>query len=471
MDRIAAWLSQADNDEFDPGANAFPEDQPTLSNLARTFSISSTSAATVVASSKQKRILLAKSIPNFRFLGASGRGGLHIKDSFDKWVPQSIRQLISSFRRSSSDRWVLCNCLRNLLSEEDSLDALEGDQFQTCSCNDNVKTSRQLEARSVLKLVRRANDIQAGAAEGNNWVAHSISLLQLAIGESGETYPLQVDSVTATDLHREFCPRVRWRPSRSRSSSPKKRKRRASGIATPSQTPLVDEILMARADIAITLLNCDETESFRNNINTKFGRFELPLPLKNMDQLPILTLGVKSLDGSSLEVENQATICANSILQSWRCLGMPSIYSKTGQACDVVYPTRIRSQETDRRVNAQATTDAEMTAENATGSISLHATEEIKEVGIDHVFGMHVNAYIWSYIVVYTDSSGESDEEVAARGGYSRRVLGPYIVGDTRTIEGVYKILRFLDRLFNYKANVWLPGIAQRDPIPFATNR
>ncbi|RVD83241.1 uncharacterized protein DFL_007637 [Arthrobotrys flagrans] len=101
---------------------------------------------------------------------------------------------------SIQDRWVLCNCLKDLLSEEDSLDALENDRFRTCSCNDKFKISRRLEVRNVLKLVRRANDIQAGATEESNWVAHSISLLQLVIGERGEIYPLRVDSVENSAL-------------------------------------------------------------------------------------------------------------------------------------------------------------------------------------------------------------------------------------------------------------------------------
>ncbi|KAF3290742.1 hypothetical protein TWF970_000008 [Orbilia oligospora] len=71
----------------------------------------------------------------------------------------------------------------------------------------------------------------------------------------------------------------------------------------------IDEVLTAKADIAITLLNCDETEPFRHSLNIKFGLSELPLPLKNMNQLPILTFEVKSVDGSSLETENQATMC------------------------------------------------------------------------------------------------------------------------------------------------------------------
>ncbi|KAF3308485.1 hypothetical protein TWF173_001186 [Orbilia oligospora] len=113
---------------------------------------------------------------------------------------------------------------------------------------------------------------------------------------------------------------------------------------------------------------------------------------------------------------------------------------------------------------------ARATAKTAEETILPETNEMVEEVGIDHVFWMHVNAYIWSYIVVYTDPPGESDREVAARGGYSRRSLGPYLVGDTQATEGIYAILRFLDRLFDYKANKWLPGIAQRDPILSVVN-
>ncbi|KAF3197986.1 hypothetical protein TWF191_005175 [Orbilia oligospora] len=140
-----------------------------------------------------------------------------------------------------------------------------------------------------------------------------------------------------------------------------------------------------------------------------------------MNQLPILTFEVKSVDGSSLETENQATTCANSILQSWRCFGMPcrSRYSNTGRACGVAYPTsRTRSQEAGGRVNPQITMDARAraTTKTAEETILPETNEMVEEVGIDHVFGMHMNACIWSYIVVYTDPSGESDREVVAPG-------------------------------------------------------
>ncbi|KAK6342449.1 hypothetical protein TWF718_007852 [Orbilia javanica] len=340
---------------------------------------------------------------------------------------------------------------------------LEDSQFGDCSCNDEAKGLRQLEAHNILGLVRRANNIHAKSTEENNWLVHSISLLEFILGDSRKSYPLQVDSVTATDLHREFCPRVRWRPSVSRSPSPRKRPKRIPEPAGISHAPLVDETLTARADIAITLLDCDETEPFLNDITTKFGPSDLPLSLKGMNGLPIVTFEVKSLDGSSLEAENQAMICANAILQSWRFLVMPSIYSKPSPVCDVVYPTRVRNQGTGSQANPLAAANAEVATESASDSAPL---QEVETVGIGHAFGIHVNAYLWSYMVVYTHLYDENDESVAARGGYSRRVLGPYIIGDTRTIEGTYKILRFLDRLFDYKTNAWLPGISQRDPIP-----
>ncbi|KAK6502493.1 hypothetical protein TWF506_003074 [Arthrobotrys conoides] len=97
-------------------------------------------------------------------------------------------------------------------------------------------------------------------------------------------------------------------------------------------------------------------------------------------------------------------------------------------------------------------------------ALSYTPQKRLKRLGLITLSGCtSTPTYRWSYIVVYTNPSDENDEEVAARGGYSRRFLGPYTVGDRRTLEGVYKILRFLDHLFDYKTSVWLPGIAQID--------
>ncbi|KAK6511380.1 hypothetical protein TWF481_000297 [Arthrobotrys musiformis] len=370
MDRVDAWLSQTDELESDPAQDDIPaqDDWPQVWPLKRKLSnMSEASDDRLHRGRRVHSFQLSPDTLNFDFSGwGCCNGGLGFRDNLDRWVPPSIRQV-------------------NFFAHSEGVVRIDG-SFSVVLC-DKGKGTRQLDAHGVLKLVRRANEIQARTTEENNWLVHSISLLQLLVGETGETYPLQVDSVTATDLHREFCPRVKWQPSRSRSSSLRKRQRRAPGAATPLQTPLVDEVLTARANIAITLQNCDETESFRNSPHTGFGRPTLPLPFKNADQLPIITFEVKSLDGSSLEAENQATICANSILQSWRCLGTPSLYSKSGQKSDVAYPTMIRNREFEAQANPPATAHVDIAAEVSTDS-PLHATEETEEFGIDHAFGM-----------------------------------------------------------------------------------
>ncbi|KAF3190757.1 hypothetical protein TWF788_008279 [Orbilia oligospora] len=203
--------------------------------------------------------------------------------------------------------------------------------------NLDASRPRRLEARSILKI-SEARKRDSGWSDGGKRLGSPFGLFPTALPQ-----PTCIGNSALECAAAEKPPLVAQEKTKT-------------GIWDRHllQTPLVDETLTARADIAIMLLNCDKTESLRNNINTRFGRPELPLPFKNMDQLPILTSEVKSFDGSSLKAENQAT------------------------------------KPEDRQANPPATTDAEMTSGNATGS-TLHATEETEEVGVNHVFGMHVD--------------------------------------------------------------------------------
>ncbi|KAK6516002.1 hypothetical protein TWF281_004592 [Arthrobotrys megalospora] len=309
-------LSAFDDGELDPDEDVGQRHPSTLSsNLARTLSISTASAA--VASTKQKRVLLAQSTPNFRFLGVSGRGGLNFRQNIDNWVPPGIRQLVRSLNRGRSDRWVICSCLKSVLSQDNDLDPLEDGVFKACSCSEERRLSHQLEARRVIELVVPCKRY-AGRSHGGSYLGS----------------PFRFSIANDTD----------------------------------DSAPLLSRIIK------------------------KFGRYELPVSLKNRTSMPVLTFEVKSLNGSSLEAENQATICANSILQSWRCLGPSSAYSKTSD-CEIDYPT-MASLNKDVQVKPMMPTSNEMSTDNIPTPTSAQPALAAGPVRIDHTFEIHINAYI-----------------------------------------------------------------------------
>ncbi|KAF3926317.1 hypothetical protein AA313_de0200983 [Arthrobotrys entomopaga] len=249
---------------------------------------------------------------------------------------------------------------------------------------------------------------------------------------------------------------------------------------------MVDEAVTARADIAFALQR-ESARQLQFDIEDKFGACDYISPFKNMTNFPLVTLEAKSLDGSALEAENQNAICANAILQSWRRLGRVAKFSSSmklesylSSICDtdddcprpgttLEYPTTALKTAVSAGVGGVGTSShaaADVVTQPLGSTDAMPASGDAQErIGVDHVIALQVTSYLWSYTIVFAAPGTEDDEKVQARKGYARRVIGPYPIGDSRSIEGAYKIRRFLDQLFAYKTQVWLPGILQREPV------
>lgn len=194
-------------------------------------------------------------------------------------------------------------------------------------------------------------------------------------------------------------------------------------------------------------------------MDDKFGlEYYIP-PFKNFTEPPIITSEAKSWDGSSLEAENRTAICANEILESWRCLGRAAAYDPKPPSGYIAQPAWL----TIAKTGLPDYPTVEKNLPNGPEAPSAGQVSPV-QIGIDHVIGIQVASYNWSYTIVFATLSGEEDAKVQAKRGYSRRVFGPHPIGDSRTAEGAYKISQFLHQLFVYKTKVWLPGMVQREP-------
>ncbi|KAK6334373.1 hypothetical protein TWF730_003588 [Orbilia blumenaviensis] len=430
---------------------------PTKSWAPSATSYSTASAA--APSSKSKRKLLATSTPNFKFLGLSGRAGLDVSDDINDWVPMSIRKLARGFSRSMSPKGMICQCVKDVILEYEPTLHWEDITFSDIDCDDQTHKQHLAEAKSIIEWVTESNDMHVDTTEENDWVAHSKTILNSVIARP--KLPLHVNGVTSVDLVREFCPRTRH-AARSRSSSPRKKQRGRSGTTTSASTSsrISEGVMTARADITVLIRDCGQTSALFAAMDDKFGFEAYIPPFKNFTEPPIITLEAKSLDGSSLEAENQTAICANTILESWRCLGQVAPYNPAPLPGYLAQTTEAEQLSTNP-TNFLEYPTIERALPNPDSSISQTSPVQI---GIDHVIGIQVASYNWSYTIVFATPSGEDDAKVQARRGYSRRVFGPHPIGDSRTVEGAYKISRFLHHLFIYKTKVWLPGIMQREP-------
>ncbi|KAK6518979.1 hypothetical protein TWF281_003670 [Arthrobotrys megalospora] len=435
------------------------DDSPTKVSLS-----SGITPSVATTSPKSKRRLLETSTPNFRFLGVSGRAGLTAWDDINDWVPMSIRKLAQGFSRSTSPRGMICSCVKDIIINYDPM--LLWDDITFSDMSDSKDHERHLrEAEFILEWVQISNDMHVHAAEESDWVRHSKYVLSSVITVNGDIYPLHTVGVQSVDLVREFCPRTRRR-AQSQPTSPCKNQEGRLGTVTSINPPsrVTEGVITARADLTVLLRDCGRTSSLFQALDDKFGLEAYIPPFENFVEPPVFMLDVKSLDGSCLEAENQTAICANAILESWRCLGKISAYNSaplpryldapTGSAQNLGPMTNPLEYPT---VEQQIPTDPNNPSASGTTSI---------QIGVDHVIAVQVASYSWSYTIVFATPSSEDDAKVQARRGYSRRVFGPHPIGDSRTVEGAYRICRFLHQLFVYKTRVWLPGIIQRDPMP-----
>ncbi|KAK6335002.1 hypothetical protein TWF718_010443 [Orbilia javanica] len=364
---------------------------------------------------KKRPELLDQCLPKFEFLGVSGQGGLNPGDEEDEsTVPSGFETLVHAFRAAMVLRGNICTCVEEKIRGRRKFEWWEQNTFSSCGSNHERHSN---EANFVIQSATRAEVLQLSVSEEADWAGHATEVLRFVAGVIESFHPVNISSVTTVDIYPDLFPTVRRR-TRSHSIPPTKRQRGSTTKREP-----IKETLAARADIAVNL-RCKgkQTTDIVSTVQRNFGEF--PTPFKTIATSPLLAVEAKSHDGSALEAEFQAVVCANAILESWRQLGAPTTYTPPAQKPNTEqlrYPT---------------IGDAEL-------------------FGVDHVIALQVVSFSWFYSIVLASPKKDPNQE-------SRKVLGPFFIGDSRQFTGTYSILRFLDTLFTYKVSVWLPGMIQR---------
>ncbi|EGX52420.1 hypothetical protein AOL_s00043g209 [Orbilia oligospora ATCC 24927] len=242
-------------------------------------------------------------------------------------------------------------------------------------------------------------------------------------------------STVVEKLHSEMTEEMAWVSTTARILE------NVAGFAKqfhPVSAAIVEEVLTARADLTVNFdLRSKKLVDISNKLSEKFGTY--PTPFINTAKSPFITIECKSQDGSNVGAEFQSTLCGSAMLESWRRFGLPKFSDVSAgeplsaeSSSPTIYPTAHRKL-----------------------SSGDGATEQSAK--IDHVFALQVVSFMWSFSVIFVDPRNPPSAE------HSRRVLGPFGIGDSRTPTGLYSILRFLDKLYTCKVSTWLPGMLERD--------
>ncbi|KAK6499893.1 hypothetical protein TWF481_010250 [Arthrobotrys musiformis] len=425
-ERIAAWLKDVDKGDtlqLDTFSNT---KERARSEVVSRWSEVDITSIPELAEGEKRRELLGRCVPKFEFFGVSGQGGLNPDDEDDdEWkIPPGFETLVREFRASMALRGSICTCVEERIRRRRKIEWWEESTFSDLDLGNNHQRHFD-EANFVIQSATRSEVLQLSMSEGADWAGHATEVLRFVAGVIDSFHPITISSVTTVDIHHEFFPTLRRGP-RFRSASPTKRQR---GNATVRKSRPIKEVLAARADISVNLRRKGkQARDILSTIQERFGEF--PTPFKTISATPLLAVEVKSYGGSALEAEFQAVVCANAILESWRQLGAPKIYSPPAQNpnLQLKYPT---------------VSDTDL-------------------VGVDHIIALQVVSFSWFYSIVFACRTNDSDRSRGDSDQESRKVLGPFFIGDSRQFAGTYSILRFLGTLFTYKVSVWLPGMIQR---------
>ncbi|KAF3319474.1 hypothetical protein TWF173_000102 [Orbilia oligospora] len=420
--------------EFDAGEHLYPADS--VSQLEEDINTPQSSSRTntykTAASSGTPKLgklgVLKQSTPNFTFLGTSGRAGLAVNADKEK-VPGDLQGIIRNLRASFSLVGMLCPCVQGILAEQWPFEPWVGGTFSRKRCSNKRRHAQEVEF--AIQVTQRAENLQSKLTEETGWLTITQNILEFVSGPAQEYHPVTVEPVTTIDMNRDMLPAAKSNSTRlySRLLAVEPRGPRSVPLVSPGLFPV-------RADIAVNVnLENSDVESTSKKITHTFGGY--PTPFTRAAFSPILTVSCKSQDGNGLEAELKSILCASALLESWQKLGTPKSMSKSdphAHSASERYPCRRRP-------------------------ITVNGVPTVEEVGLDHVFVLQVLSYMWSFSVVFTEPADRADKTTPQ----PRTVLGPFHVGDIRTPTGVYAVLRFLDKLFEYKISVWLPGMLERE--------
>ncbi|KAF3901443.1 hypothetical protein ABW21_db0203975 [Orbilia brochopaga] len=283
----------------------------------------------------------------------------------------------------------------------------------------------------VTRSIQNSEKLHVSSCTETEWIMHTKAILEHAFKPYESTVSILV--ATTIDLEPALLPIDMGRlsaPPRLQTSTSRPRKNSLSS-ATESDAGQYDTT-SAKVDIAIGLDKTDPVVAeFLKDLEATC-RTRAPTAFTHSIPFPIIPVKIKDESGSSLAAEYETTLCASAMLASW------------SSASASAAPGNLRHLNS----SIMQTDD-------------LAPTEVIDDdLATDHVkmspliLTLSVIGANWYYNVVYTDDIRDFT--------CTRQVLGPFLIGQSKTFTGTFQILRFLRMACEWGVKEWVKDICEK---------
>ncbi|KAF3940871.1 hypothetical protein ABW19_dt0208838 [Dactylella cylindrospora] len=375
-----------------------------------------------------KRENLDRTRPGFRFLGCSGGAG-----KFSR-AQRTIGVGVGGFLKRLSGWCSAQGCIPVQFKEDiETLDPFTYLPELVFGGFANEWPDRELntELDFVTRSIQNSEKLHVSSCTETEWVMHTKAIFEHAFKSYESTVSVLVASTI--DLEPALLPidlgRLSAPPTRQTATS-KPRKGSVSS-ATESDTGQYDTT-SAKVDIAIGLDKTDPiVADFLKDLEASY-RSRAPTSFTHSIPFPIIPVKVKDESGSSLAAEYETTLCASAMLASWSSASataipasVPNLNSSMVQTEDLA-PTDVLDDDTG----------------------------EVFTKPSPLVLTLSVIGASWYYNVVYTDDIRDFT--------CTRHVLGPFLIGQSRTFMGTFQILRFLRMACEWGVKEWVKDMCEK---------
>ncbi|KAJ6260025.1 hypothetical protein Dda_5670 [Drechslerella dactyloides] len=376
---------------------------------------------------RMKRESLDRTRPSFRFLGCSGGAG-----KFSR-ATRTIGVGVGGFLKRLSGWCSAQGCIP--VQFKDDIERLDPFTYLPELVYGGFAeewSDRDLNAELdfVTRSIQNSEKLHVASCTETEWIMHTKAILEHAF----KPYESMVSILVATtvDLEPALLPIDMGRlsaPPRLQTSTSRPRKNSLSS-ATESDAGQYDTT-SAKVDIAISLDKTDPVVGeFLKDLEATC-RARAPTAFTHSIPFPMIPVKIKDESGSSLAAEYETTLCASAMLASW------SSASATA-APGTIRHLNSSMMQADDLAPAEAI-DEDLAAEVKTSPLILTLS----------VIGAN-----WYYNVVYTDDIRDFT--------CTRQVLGPFLIGQSKTFTGTFQILRFLRMACEWGVKEWVKDMCEK---------
>ncbi|EWC43943.1 hypothetical protein DRE_01295 [Drechslerella stenobrocha 248] len=375
---------------------------------------------------RMKRESLDRTRPSFRFLGCSGGAG-----KFSR-ATRTIGFGVGGFLKRLSGWCSAQGCIP--VQFKDDIERLDPFTYLPELVYGGFAeewSDRDLNAELdfVAQSVQNSEKLHVSSCTETEWIMHTKAILEHAFKPYESTVSVLV--ATTIDLEPALLPIDMGRlsaPPRLQTSTSRPRKNSFSS-ATESDTGHYDTT-SAKVDIAICLDKTDPVVAeFLKDLEATC-RTRAPTAFTHSVPFPMIPVKIKDECGSSLAAEYETTLCASAMLASW------------SSASATAAPGAIRHLSSMIQSDDMGGHDA----------LDEDIAADMKPSPL--ILTLSVIGANWYYNVVYTDDIRDFT--------CTRQVLGPFLIGQSKTFTGTFQILRFLRMACEWGIKEWVKDMCEK---------